>query len=319
MTANTAPKGVFAAVSTPLTKGFEPDIQRFLDHCSWLLSNGCIGLVPLGTTGEANSLGMAERQRLIETIGASELPKDRLIAGTGCASVADTVHLSRAALDTGVNGVLLLPPFYYKDPSEEGLFRHFAAVAEGLEACAPRIFLYHFPQLSAVPITTGLVGRLRSAFPGVFIGLKDSSGDMNNTLAFIKEFPGFEVFAGMETFAAATLDAGGWGCISATVNLSAPIVARRISGISGKEAERLDRTIADLRSEISALGNVSAIKAALAIYRNDPEWARTAPPNVPLDNACARQLANRLDEIAGLRSYFGHAPASVQPIASTAA
>ena len=307
MTNNAAPKGVFAAVSTPLTRGEAPDIPKFLDHCRWLLANGCVGLAPLGTTGESNSLGMAERRLLIEAIGKSDLPLDRLIVGTGSSSAADATRLSRAALDTGVNGILLLPPFFYKNPSEEGLFRYFAAVAEGLKARTPRIYLYHFPQMSAVPITLDLVRRLRTAFPGMFVGFKDSGGDFANTSALINEFPGFEVFAGSETFAAMTLDAGGWGCISATANLTAPIVAERISGSSGRNAEDLDRVIADLRSEVSALGNVSAVKAVLANYLQDPDWARTVPPNVPIDAAAAAQLADRLDSIAGLRSWFSKA------------
>ena len=309
MTNNAAPKGIIAAVSTPLTRGQAPDIPRFLDHCRWLLANGCVGLAPLGTTGESNSLGMAERRFLIEAIGKSDLPLERLIVGTGSSSAADATHLSRAALDTGVNGILMLPPFFYKNPSEEGLFRYFAAVAEGLKGRTPRIFLYHFPLMSAVPITLNLVRRLRAAFPGVFVGLKDSGVDFANTSAFIDEFPGFEVFAGSETFAAMTLDAGGWGCISATVNLTAPIVADRISCAPGSRAEELDRKIDDLRSEVGALGNVSAVKAVLANYLKDPDWARTAPPNVPLDDAVAQQLADRLDSIAGLRSRFGKAAA----------
>ena len=307
MTNNAAPKGVFAAVSTPVTRGEAPDIPRFLNHCHWLLSNGCVGLAPLGTTGESNSLGMAERRLLIEAIGMSDLPKERMIVGTGSSSATDATHLSRAALDTGVNGILLLPPFFYKNPSEEGLFRYFAAIAEGLDAWTPRIFLYHFPKMSAVPITLNLVRRLRTAFPGMFVGFKDSGLDFEHTSAFIREFPGFEVFAGSETFAAMTLDAGGWGCISATVNLTAPIVAERISGASGRNAEVLDRMIDDLRSEVSALGNVSAVKAVLANYLKDPEWARTVPPNVPIDDAAAARLADRLDSIAGLRSRFSKA------------
>ncbi len=315
----TSPKGVFAAVSTPLTSDFQPDIPRFIDHCNWLLSNGCDGLAPLGTTGEANSLGMTERMRLIETMGTSDLPRHRLIVGTGTTSVADTVRLSRAVLEAGINSLLLLPPFFYKNPAEEGLFRHFAAVAEELTANSPRIFLYHFPQMSAVPITVSLVRRLRAEFPGVFVGLKDSGGDFDNTSSFIDEFPGFEVFAGSETFAVQTLEAGGWGCISATANLSAPIVARRIFGAAGHSAEELDQMIIDVRSEISTLGNVSATKGVLAVYRNDREWARTAPPNVPLDEARAQELADRLDGIADLRSWFRQSPAGSHPTAATAA
>ena len=318
MSGKPAPKGVFAAVSTPLTPTFSPDIPRFLDHCEWLLKNGCDGLAPLGTTGEANSLGMAERLGLIQAVGNSRLPKERLIIGTGATSVSDALELSKAALGIGANGILMLPPFYYKTPSEDGLFRYFAEVAEGLSRHNPRIFLYHFPLMSTVPIPISLIQRLRSNFPGVFVGIKDSSGDFGTTLGYIREFPEFEVFAGAETFAARTIQEGGWGCISATVNVSAPIVAKRLSCRDFKEAERLDCMIESIRSEISALGNVSATKGALSVYRDDRDWARTAPPNLPLEAAEASRLSLRLDAIADLGKQFGNSAPDSQQTSETA-
>ncbi len=303
MVASSCPKGVYTAVSTPLLKDGQPDIQRFLEHCRWLLNIGCDGLAPLGTTGEANSLGMEQRLRMIEAIGSSDLPKQRLIIGTGSTSIEETVLASQAALKAGAGGLLMLPPYYYKNPSEDGLFNYFAAVANGLPETA-RIFLYHFPQMSNVPITVELVRRLRHSHPGMFVGLKDSSGDFSNTSAFLRNFPGFQVFAGSETLAVRTLEAGGWGCISATANLSAPIVARRIAVGAGPEGSELDRQITEVRAAISAKGNVSATKAVMAIYRNDPEWARTAPPNVELNETVAQELASELDRIASLRRYF---------------
>ena len=304
MAGNPAPKGVFAAVSTPVTRDLKPDVPRFLDHCHWLLSVGCAGLAPLGTTGEANSLGTSDRLHLIEAVAKSDVPLDRMIVGTGSTSAADTVLLSRAALQAGVNGLLMLPPYFYKSPSDDGLFNHFATVAERLADDRPRIFLYHFPQMSAVPVSLDLVRRLRTEFPGMFVGLKDSGGDFADTATFIREFPGFEVFAGSETFAVQTLDAGGWGCISATANVSAPIVVRRIADAPEESHERLDRLIADVRAAISALGNVSATKAVMSVYRNDREWARTLPPNVEIEPVAAEDLAARIDGMANIRKFF---------------
>ncbi len=305
MTGRTSHHGIYAAVATPLGRDFLPDLPRFMDHCQWLLANGCDGLTPLGTTGEANSIGLEARLSFIERIGSSDLPKSRLIVGTGSTSIADTVRLSRAVIDAGIDSLLMLPPFFYKSPTEDGLFSHFAAVAEQLSDRQPRIFLYHFPQMSAVPITIPLIRRLREAFPGLFVGVKDSTGDFDSTSAFIREIPGFETFAGTEELAAPTLEAGGSGCISATVNVVAPLVARRVAETDDGRAAELDRAISGSRAAISALHNVSGTKAALSVFRNDPEWRRCAPPNVTLDEATAAALADQLDRLGGLRACFG--------------
>ncbi len=305
MTGPTPHHGIYAAVATPLGRDYLPDLPRFMDHCQWLLENGCDGLAPLGTTGEANSIGLEDRLAFIGRIGRSDLPKTRLIVGTGSTSMADTVRLSRAAIDAGMDSLLMLPPFFYKTPSEDGLFSYFSAVADQLSDQQPRIFLYHFPQMSAVPVTISLVRRLRDAFPGLFVGVKDSTGDFASTSAFIREIPGFQTFAGTEDLAAVTIDAGGNGCISATVNVVAPIVARRLSEIDNGRAAELDRMISECRAAISAVHTVSGTKAVLAAFRNDREWGRTAPPNVTLDEAAASALADQLDRLAGLRSCFG--------------
>ena len=304
MTEQRAPKGVFAAVATPIKTDCRPDLPRFLNHCRWLLANGCDGLAPLGTTGEGNSLGMTDRRAILDSMADNGLPMGRVIAGTGSASIADAVEISEVALDAGVNGLLMLPPFYYKNPSEDGLFNFFAAIAERIAEHSPRIFLYHFPQISAVPFTVPLTARLREAFPGVFVGLKDSGGDFKTTRAFVEAFPGFEAFSGAETFAARNLEIGGWGCISATVNLAAPIVAKRLSEKEpGRKAE-IDQQINELRNAISSVHNIGGSKGALSIYRSDPDWKRVIPPNTEISDKCAKELASELNRIANLESYF---------------
>ena len=304
MTEHCAPKGVFAAVATPITSDYRPDLPRFLDHCRWLLANGCDGLAPLGTTGEGNSLAMADRRAIIDSMAEGGLPMGRVIAGTGSASIDDAVEISEAALNAGVNGLLMLPPFYYKNPSEDGLFNFFAAVAERLAAKSPRIFLYHFPQISAVPFTIPLTARLREAFPGIFVGLKDSGGDFETTRAFVEAFPGFEAFSGTETFAAENLAIGGWGCISATANLTAPVVAARIKENHPARQSKIDLQINELRNAISSVHNIGGSKGALSVYRGDPSWKRVIPPNVEIGDEAANELASELNRIANLEQYF---------------
>ena len=304
MTPASVPKGVYAAVSTPVDDDFNIDTDLLLDHCSWLLENGCSGLAPLGTTGEANSLAAPQRRELIETMAEGGLPMDKTIIGTGSTSFGDAVELSEIALDAGAGGLLMLPPFYYKSPADEGLFRFFAKVAEALGGKSPRIFLYHFPQMSAVPFTLNLVQRLRESFPGVFVGMKDSSGDFENTKMFVEAFPGFEVFSGSEVFAAANLQIGGWGCISATTNVTAPVVAARLSETDPDAQAELDRKVNALRDAIAAVSNISGTKGVLSVFRACPGWARTLPPSVDLTEAEASRLASALDGIADLGKYF---------------
>ncbi len=304
----TAPKGVYAAVATPVDSGLRPDRARYLDHCRWLLDNGCSGLAPLGTTGEAASLGLAVKTELIDVLHGSGLPMDRMIIGTGSTSIDDTVTLSETALEAGTAGLLMLPPFYYSDPSEDGLFRYFVSIADRLSHRRPQIFLYHIPMYTGVAVTTRLTARLRAAFPGIFVGLKDSGGDFACTLKFLKAFPGFAAFSGTEVFAMRNLIAGGWGCISATANFTAPAVARRISGTSG-DAAALDRTIEELRNRVSAKGTVSGTKAYLALHKNDPEWRRTLPPNTAAVDGILPlpELFDRLQPIDELRKLYGDA------------
>ena len=272
------PKGVYAAVATPFDEDFKPDWARYASHCQWLLDHGCDGLAPLGTTGEANSIGHEMRLKIIRFLSESGLPMSRMIIGTGSTSIDDTLKLSRAAIEGGAGGLLLLPPFYYSNPSEDGLFAYFSAIAEDLKSSRPQLFLYHIPMFSDVAITVPLVARLRDAFPGLFVGLKDSAGDFDYTLKFLKAFPGFAAFSGTEIFANRNLIAGGWGCISATANVTAPAVKHRIRGRS-KNARALDAAIDHLREVIAGYGTIHGTKAYLAMLKDDPAWRRVLPPN----------------------------------------
>jgi 4-hydroxy-tetrahydrodipicolinate synthase len=293
--ASDRPRGVYAAVLTPLTRELEPDLRTFLAHCRWLLQNGCDGLAPLGTTGESNSLSVRQRLALIEAVAGAGLPMHRVIAGAGSCALADAVEVTRAATAAGCGGVLLLPPFYYKNPSEEGLFAFFAEVIERVGSPKLRIYLYHFPQLSTVPITAGLVGKLSAAYPRTVVGLKDSSGDWSNTANLLKEFPGFEVFSGSEEFLLANLRAGGAGCISAVVNVTAPL-AQAVYGhfMNGGEPEAAQQELTAVRVVLGSYPLQAALKQVVSAITGDPGWLNILPPNRPLSQAQARELMARL-------------------------
>ena len=231
------PRGVFAAALTPLGDDLSPDHEALTAHYRRLLDQGCDGIVCLGTTGEANSLSVDERLALLEALGKTDLP-GKLVVGTGCCAVPDTVRLSKKACEIGVAGVLVLPPFYYKGPSDDGLFAAYAQTIEDIGETDLKVYIYHFPKMTALDMGLGLIGRLIEAFPGTVVGLKNSSGDWGNISAMLEAFPGFDVFAGSEEFLLPTLRLGGPGCMSATVNLLAPQTAEPLRQMAGRRRGR---------------------------------------------------------------------------------
>ena len=203
--------GVIAPVVTPFGEDGSPDSDRFIEHAEWLLEDGCTGLAPFGTTSEANSLGLDERMELLEDLVDAGVEPAKLMPGTGTCSVADSAILTQHAVELGCGGVLMLPPFYYKSPSEEGLFRYYADVIDEVGDDRLKVYLYHIPPVAQVGIPMGLISRLTKEFPGIVVGLKDSSGDWSNTEAILEAFPGFEVFPGSELFLLDGLRRGGLG------------------------------------------------------------------------------------------------------------
>ena len=171
------PKGVVAAVLTPMDENLEPDHKAFGAHCHRLLAAGCHGLSVFGTTGEANSLSVDERLAALEALVDGDVPAETLLPGTGSCALTDTVRLSRAALEVGAAGVLALPPFYYKGVGDDGLYRFFAEVVERIGDERLRLYLYHIPQMTGVDLGLPLISRLIDSYPGVIVGTKDSSGD----------------------------------------------------------------------------------------------------------------------------------------------
>ena len=208
-------RGVMSPVLTPFNQDLTPSPSRFVKHCRWLLKQE-VGLAIFGTNSEANSLTVKEKLSLLEALLVAGLPAAKMVPGTGTCALPDTIELTRHAVEAGCAGVLMLPPFFYKGVSDEGLFRSFARVIDAVADERLRIYLYHIPPMSQVPITLPLIERLLKAFPGIIAGVKDSSGDWNNTAAMLKEFQpqGFDVFAGTETVLLKNMRGGGAGCIT---------------------------------------------------------------------------------------------------------
>ena len=204
--------GVLSPVVTPFKADLSPDPERFVRQCRWLLSQN-VGLAVFGTNSEANSLSVDEKIELLDGLVGAGVDQARMMPGTGCCALTDSVRLTAHAVKVGCGGVLMLPPFYYKGVSDDGLFRNFAEIIERVGEARLRVYLYHIPPVAQVPITLGLVERLLKAYPQQTAGMKDSGGDWKNTQAFLDAFArgGFDVFPGAETFLLQGMRNGGAG------------------------------------------------------------------------------------------------------------
>jgi 4-hydroxy-tetrahydrodipicolinate synthase len=290
----TAPKrlsGVLAPVVTPFKRDLSPDRERYVRHCKWLLANGCRGLAVFGTNSEANSLSIEERMVLLETLIQEGVPAAALMPGTGCSALTDSVRLTAHATALGCAGVLMLPPFYYKGVSDEGLYRNFAEVIERVGDARLQVYLYHIPPVSQVPIT------LLKKFPGTVVGVKDSSGDWDNTKAMLDAFSksGFDVFAGSEVFLLENMRAGGKGCITATGNINPGAINKVFENWRGSSADALQKDITATRGVMQKYPMMAALKAVIAHFGRDPDWATVRPPLVELTPAQSKSLMGELE------------------------
>lgn len=281
--------GVFSASATPVLADGTPDHATFAIHAKALLAEGCDGIALLGTTGEANSFSLAQRRQLVEKAIEAGIDAQRLLPGTSQTNVADTVALTRHALDAGVQASVVLPPFYYKGVSDEGLFRFYAEVIEGVGSDALRVVLYHIPPIAQIGISLELTARLLEAFPGIVVGVKDSSGKIESMQAFASSFENFSVLAGADPFMLPLLRSGGAGCITSSSNLIGKHLRvvfdhahePESATMVGKAQERINAW----RDLSNAYVQLPTIKAMLARRRNHQGWTRVRPPLVELQPA----------------------------------
>ena len=296
MASDKLPAGIHTAALTPLTADLDADIPAFLGHARWLLDHGSDGIGVLGTTGEANSLAYDQRLAVIEA-SVANLPADRLLVGTGACAVADAIALTRASLAGGANNVLLLPPFYYKPITDPGVHRFIATLVDRVADSRLRIYLYNFPQMTTHSFSVDFIGQLRADFGDVIAGMKDSSGDWDHMQQSIDAHPGFDVFAGTETYLLDTLAAGGAGCISASAN----VTSNACQGVY--QAWRAgESAAADLQQRLSAIRlllqnqkpPIPHLKALMQRHTGDPAWQHVLPPFAPAGDvaALAAELAD---------------------------
>ncbi len=292
-------RGVIAPILTPFNDDGTVAMDLYVEHAERLLRQGCVGLAPFGTTGEALSVGIDERIAAIAGLADAGIDPARLVPGTGLNDVTDTGRLSRACLELGCAAVMTLPPFYYKGVSEEGLFEYFARLIHTIDARA-RIFLYHIPPIAVVGIPPSLVRRLHDEFPAEIVGIKDSSGDWANTKALLA-IDGLTVYPGSELPLLDALPLGAPGCISATANLNAASIARVIERFDAGQTDEvaaLHGEVRRFREIVEKHAPIPAQKRLLALASGDERWANVRPPLVSMPEKAGRKLAAMLPDLA---------------------
>lgn len=300
---NKLPDGVLAAVLTPLDNNLNADHTHLINHIKWLLKRGNNGIGLLGTTGEANSFSVDERLQILEAVLDGGIPSRKLIVGTGCCAITDTVTLTRHAHLHGVAGILLLPPFYYKKISDAGLETYMAKLFDRVGENNVKIYLYHFPQLTGVPYSVSLVERLVSKYPNNIIGLKDSGGDWSHMEEILKAIPGFRLYTGNEKFLLSVLKAGGAGCISANANFTSPEAAAVYEAWKKGSGEKEQARLSTLRDVLDTYPSVGTLKYILAKWSGARDWVNVRPPNVLLTAEEGLQIEQKLKEINYYKTF----------------
>jgi len=282
--------GVLAAIATPFTSSGELDIDKFIEHGEWLLGEGCDGLNVLGTTGEANSQSSRSRAFLMRSAAESTLRRGALMVGTGTPSVDETIDLTRLAAELEFDAALVLPPYYYKAVSDDGLFNYFEAVIRAIATDDIGIYLYNFPQMTGLTFSRELVERLLEVFPEHLRGMKDSSGDLQYTNSMAAAFgDAFDVFPGSEGPLPDAAEYGYAGCISASVNATVGLAAKIWRQRDSATAEDITE-LRELRDDIASVPMVAAVKTLIAMRTGNDEWRRVLPPLTELSGEDLRQI-----------------------------
>ena len=287
-------KGVLTPVITPFDDRLNPDLEHLAAQCRWLLTQQ-VGLAVFGTNSEANSLSADEKIELLDGLVASGIDPGKMMPGTGACALTDAVRLSAHAAGLGCGGTLVLPPFYYKSVSDDGLFRFYAELIERVGDDRLRIYLYHIPPIAKVGLSVQLIERLVRRFPDTIVGIKDSSGDWSNTANMLeRQWSDFRVFVGSESFLLQNMRNGGAGCISATANVNPSAIHNLYENWDKEHADHHQAQLNDLRNLVMEYPMIPALKSVVTHFSHHEGWRRVRPPLVQLDDSQHDDLISRL-------------------------
>lgn len=289
---------VLSPVLTPFKQDGSPDAKKLLKQCQWLEANG-VGQAIFGTNSEANSMSAPQKMSALTALVEGGLNPAHMMPGTGATSIDATVSMTRHAVQHKCAGVLMLPPFYYKDVTDDGLFAYFSEVIQKVGNTDLQVYIYNIPPVTKINLSLSLLERLTKEYPKTVVGMKDSSGDWAYTESVIKLLApsGFRVYAGSEVFLMRTLRAGGVGCISATANVNPRAIAQLAEHWKEADADQRQAELDQVRSIFAQYQMIAGMKTAVAHYSKDAEWLRVRPPLMQISKDQQEKLLSELQKI----------------------
>lgn len=286
--------GLSAALTTPFAPDGSIDTAGLVAQAKRSLAAGCNSVTLFGTTGEGSSIGASERTDVLAAVVGAGVEPGNIVAGVLVDSVQDAADQAGEALDIGVRNILLAPPSYFKNVSDDGLFEWFSTVFRQLGSSARDILVYNIPSVTMVALSVELIGRLRHAFPGIVTGVKDSSGDWPYTQRLLAEHRDLIILIGDERHLAQGVRLGGQGAISGVANfLPKEVRSMAVDGVD-------DKRIEDLVAELLKYPVTPAVKVLVSHVTGEPIWHSVRAPLVSISaenrtklSAAFEQLFNR--------------------------
>ena len=292
MTDDNRVRGLWCATLTPVGPDGSLDEARMAGHARDLLAKGVEGVAPFGTTGEGPSFSVTERRSGLEALLRGGIAPRQIVVGTGCASLTDTLALTRHALESGVVRCLVLPPFFYKNLSDDAVYALYATLIDRVADSRLRLYIYHIPQFSSVGIWPDTLRRLADAYPEVVAGVKDSAADWTNTARLLDRVPHLDVLVGHEPDLPKLMRGGGAGTICGIANVYPDIVRALLArDVAAADEARMAQFLAVL----ARFPFLPAFKAIKAAQSGDAAWNALRPPWLDLADSA------RTDLVASLR------------------
>jgi 4-hydroxy-tetrahydrodipicolinate synthase len=292
-------RGIWPALLTPLHADLDIDHARFAAHARSLLDAGCGGVTPFGTTGEGPSFTVAERRAAVDALVAGGVPAERILVSTSCAALPETIELTRHALEIGAHGCLMLPPFFLKGVTDQGIIDAYRQVIDRVADNRLRLYLYHIPQVAGVGLSHHVIATLRELYPQTIVGIKDSACDTAHSLALAAAFmPPITVYVGYEPDLPELGRRGSTGAVSGLANFMPRLVHRLVAQPDSPGAPQ---DLARVKRILDILGGYAlmpALKGIMSLHTGEPAWLRVRPPLVALSDAELQALGQKMRAFA---------------------
>jgi len=288
-------RGIWPALLTPLTEDLGMDHVRFAAHSRSLLAAGCGGVTPFGTTGEGPSFSLDERRDAVDALVKNGVPARQILVSVSCAALPETLELTRHALSIGAHGCLMMPPFFLKGVSDQGVIDAYRYVIDRAADARLKLYLYHIPQVSGVGLTQAVIAALQRSYPQTIVGIKDSGCELQESLALAKAFmPGLTVYVGNEPDLPELGRRGSTGAVSGLANFMPRLVDRLVMQ---PDAPGTAQDLARVKRLLALLGGYSltpALKGIMAVLTGERTWLRVRPPLVALTDEAFAALEREI-------------------------